>query len=243
MKSESGRCIPVVALLAAAGAALTCGLSGSPAQAQQLSAVTISPALPAEGDAIVASVVVSWNFPTSAATPFVNGSQINLPIANYIISPAPPEPPALLHWTIPPLPAGFYALTVSFVSNPSNYYTNPNLVFSVRPRTALLGMLSGRFQMSVANQEAGAKPAAMQLSDSGGYFTFFDPTNVELTAKIVDGRAVNGHYWVFIASMTNTPLTVTITDTGNCGGSSSCPTRTYRNPANTNQNFIDVTAF
>jgi hypothetical protein len=245
MKSGSGRYNPVVALVAATCALLTCGVSVSPAQAQQVSSVTISPALPAEGDPIIASAVVSWNFPTFPASPMIAGSQINLPVANYIISPAPPEPPALLQWTIPALPAGFYALTVSFEAFPNNYYTNPNLVFSVRPRTALLGLIGGRFQMSVASQQAGAKPAAVHLSDSGGYFTFFDPSNVELTAKIVDGRAVNDHYWVFIASMTNTPLTITITDTqaGNCGGSKSCPTRTYSNPPNTNQNFIDVTAF
>jgi hypothetical protein len=244
MRSEGGRHVPVVALVAAACAAVAGGMSSSPIQAQVLSPVTISPALPAEGDSIVASVVVSWNFPTSASTPYAAGSQITLPVANYIISPAPPERPALLQWTLPSLPAGFYTLTVSFISNPSPFYTSPNLVFSVRPRTAILGMVGGRFQMSVAGQQAGARPAAVQLSDSGGYFTFFDPANVELTAKIVDGRAVNGHYWVFIASMTNTPLTVTITDTqaGSCGGGS-CPTRTYSNPPDTNQNFIDVTAF
>jgi hypothetical protein len=245
MNSGNGRHIPVVALVVATCAVLTCGVSISPAQAQVVSQVTISPALPAEGDSIVASAVVSWNFPTFPASPMIAGSQITLPVANYIISPAPPEPPNLVQWTIPALPAGFYAITVNFEAFPNSYYTNPNLVFSVRPRAAALGLLGGRFQMSVASQEDGAKPAAVHLSDTGGYFTFFDPSNVELTAKIVDGRAVNGHYWVFIASMTNTPLTVTITDTqaGSCGGSNSCPKRTYSNPPNTNQNFIDVTAF
>ncbi|HVR06813.1 MAG TPA: hypothetical protein VMW75_02095, partial [Thermoanaerobaculia bacterium] len=108
-----------------------------------------------------------------------------------------------------------------------------------------LGLIGGRFQVAVAALEAGATPAGVPLSDSGGYFTFFDPSNIELTFKVIDGRAVNGHYWVFVASMTDTPLTITVTDTqaAGCGGGHSCPTRTYTNPPHTNQNFIDVVAF
>jgi hypothetical protein len=46
--------------------------------------------------------------------------------------------------------------------------------------------------------------------------------------------------------MTDTPLTVTVTDTQApicIGGTRPCPSRTYTNPPHTNQNFIDVVAF
>jgi hypothetical protein len=235
MKTEAGRSIPFAAMVLVACAALPCGLSSAAAQTQPPAPIAISPALPAEGDLIFASLDVSGP-PAFPLGPLVEGSNILLGFSQPPVSPQPPPTTTHLQWALGSLPAGNYSITL-------NNGTGPSLGFAVKPRAALLGLMGGRFQMSVADQVAGASPAAVQMSDAGGYFTFFDPTNVELTAKIVDGRAVNGHYWVFVASMTNTPLTITVTDTqtGHCG--SSCPTRTYSNPPNTNQNFIDVEAF
>ena len=34
-------------------------------------------------------------------------------------------------------------------------------------------------------------------------FWFFDPANVEMTVKVLDGCSLNSHYWVFAAGMTN----------------------------------------
>ncbi len=53
---------------------------------------------------------------------------------------------------------------------------------------------------------------AVPATSIGGYFTFFDPSNIELAVKLIDGRAVNGHYWVFYASLTSVPFTLRITD-------------------------------
>ena len=41
------------------------------------------------------------------------------------------------------------------------------------------------------------------LGDDSGYFWFFDPDNVELVIKALDGRAVNGKFWVFYGALTN----------------------------------------
>jgi hypothetical protein len=35
------------------------------------------------------------------------------------------------------------------------------------------------------------------LGADTGYFWFFEDTNVELVVKVLDGRAINGHTWVF----------------------------------------------
>ena len=48
-------------------------------------------------------------------------------------------------------------------------------------------------------------------ADSATYW-FFSPGNVELVVKVLNGCAVNGHYWVFMAGLTNVRVEVTITD-------------------------------
>jgi hypothetical protein len=47
--------------------------------------------------------------------------------------------------------------------------------------------------------------------DSATYW-FFGPGNIELVVKVLNGCAVNGHYWVFMAGLTNVRVLVTITD-------------------------------
>ena len=68
---------------------------------------------------------------------------------------------------------------------------------------------------------------------------------MEATIKILDGRPVNGHWWVFIASMTDLEMKVTIYENRNgCFGPPvfppACPSKTYLQTAGQNRNFIDV---
>ena len=44
-------------------------------------------------------------------------------------------------------------------------------------------------------------------------FWFFSPENLDLVVKVVDGRAVNGKFWVFYGSLTAEQFTLTVTDT------------------------------
>ena len=53
----------------------------------------------------------------------------------------------------------------------------------------------------------------MPLTGDTGAFWFFDPANLELMIKVLDGRAVNGYFWVFYGSLSNVEFTVTVTDT------------------------------
>src|SRR6185436_8700019 len=57
-----------------------------------------------------------------------------------------------------------------------------------------------------------------------GYFWFFSPTNVEAVVKVLDGRGVNGHVWVFYGALSNVDYTITVTDT------ETGVTRRYHNP-------------
>jgi len=51
------------------------------------------------------------------------------------------------------------------------------------------------------------------LTADTGAFWFFQPSNYELLVKVLDGRALNDHFWVFYGSLTNVEFDLTVTDT------------------------------
>lgn len=53
---------------------------------------------------------------------------------------------------------------------------------------------------------------AVAMSNDTGYFWFFDPGNVEMVIKVLDGRPVNGSFWVFAGGLTNVEVDVYVTD-------------------------------
>jgi hypothetical protein len=65
----------------------------------------------------------------------------------------------------------------------------------------------------------------VQMTSDTGYFWFFDPANVEMVVKVLDGCTVNGHHWVFAGGLTDVHVVWTVTDT-NSGF-----VTTYVNPA------------
>jgi CSLREA domain-containing protein len=86
-------------------------------------------------------------------------------------------------------------------------------------------------------QGAGDGQAVPFTADSG-LFWFFDPANIELTVKVLDGCALNGHYWVFLSGLTNVEVKITVTDT------SDGTVKTYDNPLNRNfRPVFDTSAF
>jgi len=84
--------------------------------------------------------------------------------------------------------------------------------------------------------------SAVQLTAEAGYFWFFNPENIEVTVKLIDGHAVNNHYWLFLSGMTDLGLTVTVTNFGNCLDGQ-CPTKTYTNSPGKRLNIIDTDLF
>jgi hypothetical protein len=63
-----------------------------------------------------------------------------------------------------------------------------------------------------ANNQSGVGAPAKITADSA-HFWFFSPNNVELIVKVLDGRAINGRYWVFYGALSNVEYTITVTDT------------------------------
>ncbi|HVS65287.1 MAG TPA: hypothetical protein VMT85_17485 [Thermoanaerobaculia bacterium] len=74
--------------------------------------------------------------------------------------------------------------------------------------------LAGRYKVSVefTAGAAGGSASGRVLGEDSGLFWFFDPDNIEVFAKVLDACAINGHYWVFAAGLTDVEANLRVTD-------------------------------
>jgi hypothetical protein len=208
------------------------------------SPILISPALPTTSDSV--QLVVEPTCLSFPAQPTIVGHTITLQEG-----PTPVQPvgscPTGLDFPLGTLAAGSYTVRQLDVSG--NLLASS--VFQVNAPATALNMIAGRFQATLSWQDAAAgsgnhAASAVQVSDQSGYFWFFDPTSIEVSVKILDGTAVNGSYWVFVASSTTVPFDLTVTQLlATCGPQTNvaCAFKNYTTTAGTNQNFIDLNAF
>ena len=65
----------------------------------------------------------------------------------------------------------------------------------------------GRFEVKVdwAAPSKGTSGHGVPVPVAGdtGYMWFFSGANIELMIKVLDGRQVNGHFWVFYGALSN----------------------------------------
>lgn len=115
--------------------------------------------------------------------------------------------------------------------------TDRGLACSADARTLCLN--DGRFQVTLSWTTGDARGFgnAAPLTEDTGAFWFFSSNNLELAIKVVDGRAVNGRFWVFAAGLTDVAYDVTVTDvkTG--------LTWTHVAPAGRLESYADTNAF
>jgi hypothetical protein len=100
--------------------------------------------------------------------------------------------------------------------------------------------LDGRFQVQVSwTDPTGATGMGQTVPLTGvtGAFWFSDPSNLDLMVEVVDGRTVNGHFWVVYGSLSNLDFTITVTDTATGA------VKTYHNPAGVFASLQDDQAF
>jgi CSLREA domain-containing protein len=86
---------------------------------------------------------------------------------------------------------------------------------------------NGRFKVTATWQTRTASGAAqaVPVTADSGFFTFFDPNNIELTVKVLNACALRvPRYWVHISGLTNVRVDVTVMDT------KTGLTKTYTNP-------------
>jgi hypothetical protein len=101
--------------------------------------------------------------------------------------------------------------------------------------------LNGRFRVAVRftdprNGQAGTGQAIPLTSDTGAFW-FFDAANLELIVKVLDGRGINGRFWVYMGALSDVAYTVTVTDTV------TGKVKTYRNAAHQLASRADTSAF
>lgn len=81
-----------------------------------------------------------------------------------------------------------------------------------------LCLVNGRYEVSVewaTDQGDGGSGdgVAVPETDNSGMFWFFEPSNLELLIKVLEGCPVNGHTWVFFSGTTNVAVLVEVVDT------------------------------
>ncbi|MEM8959876.1 MAG: hypothetical protein AAGD38_00220 [Acidobacteriota bacterium] len=122
-------------------------------------------------------------------------------------------------------------------------FANNTGATSCQPSSTVLCLNGGRFQAEVSwrdftNNTGDATARDLADVDDSGLFWFFDPNNIEMLIKVLDGCAINGHYWVFAAATTNVEYTIRVTDT------SIGTVRTYTNTlGNASPAFTENMAF
>jgi len=119
------------------------------------------------------------------------------------------------------------------------YVANPHSGFE-RIHANAAQLQSGRFTMAVTwtksdGTHGAGEPVGVALNTQG--FWFFSPDNIELTVKVLDGRAINGHFWVFYGSMTDVAFMLTVTDT------TTGAQKVYTSAQGSNGSFSDTSAF
>jgi glycosyl hydrolase family 39 (putative alpha-L-iduronidase)/Ig-like domain-containing protein len=83
------------------------------------------------------------------------------------------------------------------------------------PEARTLSLFSGRFGVEVSWQDHGGGAGfgrAVPGSAQSGFFWFFDPANTELVVKVLDGRSLNGKFWVFYGALSDVEYQITVTD-------------------------------
>lgn len=215
--------------------------------------VRVSPAIPSASDVVDVHFTVSLgcNEPTFAA-PVVTGDTVLLR-GTY---PGGDDCSASMLRTftrpVGPLPAGEYRLVLEMGSDGFPPFATGAYALHVEPSTDKLRFRVGgsNFEAEVTwiNQHGGGATGEgrpVRLSEQSGYFWFFHPEISEVTIKILDGDALNSHYWVFLASMTDVDVTVTVRKvTGSfCLDTGTCPTRVYHLPPGAVEGIADFEAF
>jgi hypothetical protein len=108
------------------------------------------------------------------------------------------------------------------------------------PSSSRLCLRGGRFAVEAVWKDFAGNSGsgtAVPLTSDTGYFWFFAPSNVEVVTKVLDGRPLNGKFWVYYGALSNVEYTLTVTDT------LTGVQRQYHNPSRRFASAGDTAAF
>lgn len=108
------------------------------------------------------------------------------------------------------------------------------------PGPETLCLNGGRFEVKVTATDFDGDnfdgQAVPQTADTGAFW-YFSADNLELMIKVLDGRQINGKFWVFYGSLSDVEFDITVTDT------QTGVVKTYHNPSATFASRGDIGAF
>jgi len=231
------------ALLLGAALALLLASPAASVTPQAATFLTPSPRLPTDRDAVVITFTGEAICGGSGQEPRIEGDRIVLPVlAHHNCS--PPNPfPFLAEFSVGPLAAGAWRIEGTVDDEVVAHRT-----LYVEPASTALLLHDGLFEVRVdwknADGSLAGRGYGVPLSRGSGYVSFFGGANAEVNVKILDGRVVNGNWWVFISSMTDLEFTVTVTHFQSLPIlPPPPPQRVYVSPAGANLSFIDTESF
>jgi hypothetical protein len=220
------------------------GLAASALAAQPAAVVQVLPAHPAVLEPVEFLVTgtssLCWPALLLLDAPQVAGEVVTL-AAHTPPGPLPPgcSPGWPLRFEVSGLPAGSYSAEFRL-----DGALRGATAFAVSPPEGVLELQGSVFLVTLVLHDPRTgldRPAsAVQLSADSGFFWFFEPGNVEVTVKILDGRAINGRYWLFAASMTDVGFTLHVRKHFIVCGAAPCGEQRYTVPPGENRNFIDT---
>ncbi len=139
-----------------------------------------------------------------------------------------------------PLPAGYDKLADAFILPAIEAVRRSDLPRGCTAGDQTLCLNEERFAVTVEwekpDGETGVGTAISRTADTGSFW-FFNPDNIELVIKILDGRTVNGHFWIFYGSLSNVAFTITVVDTV------TGEKKQYQNPQGNFASVGDINAF
>lgn len=223
-------------------------LSGSGAEAEASfvvyepgSAVVEVPAV--STSAAPGVLTVATLFRAQASAPDVRGNVLELEIS---AASGPTLPLATLQVPLPPLSPGHYEIrgfsgegaTRALVRRPLRVWNASHCI----PDGETLCLNEGRFRVRAGWQtsdgQRGAAHPVTSTEGASGLLWFFGRDNAEITIKVLEGCALNGHWWVFLSAGSNVGYDVEVTDT------TTGAHRTYHNALGTLPPLVaDASAF
>ena len=117
--------------------------------------------------------------------------------------------------------AGTYTVTLTVSNSDGLSSTSHTVVVGgasfvpCTPTATTLCVGNGRFSVSAdwsTPDGLSGHGNAAKLTDDSGYFWFFQPSNIELVVKVLNGCGINNAYWVFASGLTNVQVVLTVKD-------------------------------
>ena len=235
-----------VAWVAASACAVACVWGAPPAAAEQPT-VLFAPAEPTDSQTVFATILVHgagecapWLYP-----PVVDSAKKTITLFGFA-----PDPPGACPRTsqeaLGQLRPGEW--TVEVIVDEQVLATGTLTVVASPPLVIFgtFGYFETHYRVEVewVDPFTGATRHApgLALSDRAAQFWFFDARNPEVTLKILDGTAINGHRWLFASSMTSVAFTLRATACVD-GDPPYCASKEYHSPAGANLDVVDLEAF